>query len=250
MSFRWITLFARPLSVALVLLAGCSHGSDGLFRSEIRRLSDDVIDLMTTVFQTAENAFVGDSVEPEDIVDPAGAGNDFTVTYDLPLDDRVGLGLGFGRVGLRIEEDGVPVADPLAFSFGTTTALEVVLIYELRYDGEAELTGRNSDIDLTVTVTATRTSPAFAFLNVYFVDGIADFGATFCDITARFRSPGRPRDGIDVDFGDGEGRIDNPNVVDEFDLDLDFFDEDFFRAEGDVGICCFFERTFAYEDVF
>ncbi len=250
MSLRWFTLFSRPAVVALLVLTGCHHGgSDGLFGGEIRRLSDDVVDLMTTAFQVAENAFVGDSVLPEDIVEPAGAGNNFTVTYDLPLDERVGLGLGFGRVTLRIEEDGVAVSDPLSFSFGTTTALAVTVRYEVRYDGDAPETGRDSDIDLTVVVTSTRPTASDAFLNEYFVDGTADFGSTFCDLTTRFRSTGRPRDGIEVNFGDGEGRIDNPNVVDVFRLDIDYFDDEVFRAEGDVGICCFFERNFAFDDV-
>ena len=55
---------------------------------------------------------------------------------------------------------------------------------------------------------------------------------------------------IERDFGDGEGRIDDPDVIDVFFLDLDFFDDEFFRAEGDVGFCCFFDRTFLYADVF
>ncbi|MDH3592547.1 MAG: hypothetical protein OER88_11750, partial [Planctomycetota bacterium] len=100
------------------------------------------------------------------------------------------------------------------------------------------------------TVTSTRASAADPFLNVYFVDGIVDVGRVFMDITTEFRAEGRPRDGIDRGFGDGAGRIDDPDVVDVFSLDLDFFDDDFFRAEGDVGHCCFFDETFAFVEVF
>ena len=138
---RHFTLVAF-LSVAA--LGGCSshHGYDALFPIEIDYLSEDVLDLMAIVFQAGENAFVGDTVEPEDIVDPGGPGNDFTATYDLPEDNRVGLGFGSGRVALQVIEDGFFNEDPLLFSISTTTALEVEITYELRYDGET-LGGRS-----------------------------------------------------------------------------------------------------------
>jgi len=244
-----MTRLAATLLVLPLLLGGCSSRTTGLFLSEIEFLAEDVLDLMTIVFQAGENAFVGDSIEPEDIVEDAGPGNGFTITYDLPFDDRVGLGDGFGRVALRVTEDAVANEDPFDFSFAGTDALTVVLDYELRYEG-VTVFDRATDVDLLVTVTATRADPADAFLVEYFVEGEVFLGATFTDIVTRFRAPGRPRDGVEAGFGDGEGVIDDPDVgAGVFDYDLDFRDLDFFRAEGEIGGCCFFKEDFFYEEV-
>jgi hypothetical protein len=242
--------FISPvLLVFLVpLFGGCHRHTHGLTHSEVEFLSEDVIDLMTVVFQGAENAFVGDTVELEDITDMAGPGNNWTVTYDLPVDVRIGLGVGFGRVALRVSEDGTPDEDPLDFDFGTTDALVVELDYELRYEGQTA-GGRITDVDLIVFVTATRMDPGDPFLVEYFVDGFLDIGVTFCDIVTRFRSVGRPRDGIEVGFGDGEGIIDDPEVYEIFDYDLDWIADGYFRAEGEVGHCCFFEEIFFFDEV-
>jgi len=232
-----------------LLASGCTHGTEGLFPEEVDFLAEDVIDLMTIVFQTGENAFVGDLVDPADVVDPAGPGNAFTVTYDLPFGFRLGLGDGLGRASLSVTEDGVPVADPLAFSLGTSAALEVEITYELRYQGETA-GGRATDFDLVVSLIATRATPADPFDADYLIDGTCDMGDTSTGITVGFTSPGRPRDGVDPGSGDGSGFVDDPDVVDVFDLDLDWLNDFEFRAKGDVGFCCFFRETFDYGEVF
>lgn len=239
------------LAVSLSL-AACSsgHGYENLYYEEIDFLAEDVIDLMTIVFQAGENAFVGDSVEPEDIVDPGGPGNDFTATYDLPEDFRVGLGFGTGRVALQVFEDGVASNLPLAFSFATTNALTVELFYELRYDGDTR-GGRFTEVDLFVSVYATRATPFDPFVVEYLIEGEVFLGFTYCEIITRFLSPGRPRDGVAEDFGDGEGIIDDPEVAaGVFDLDIDFDDDETFEAEGEVGYCCYFEERFYFDEVF
>jgi hypothetical protein len=246
---RRFTLVAL-LSVAALGGCGSHYGYDPLLPIEIDYLSEDVLDLMAIVFQAGENAFVGDSVAPEDIVDPGGPGNDFTATYDLPEDNRVGLGFGSGRVALQVIEDGFFNEEPLLFSISTTTALEVEITYELRYDGET-LGGRFTEVDLLVSVIATRASALDPFEVDYWVDGQTFLGFTFTEITTQFFSPGRPRDGIIPGVGDGEGIIDDPEVdAGVFDFDLDWDDADTFRAEGEVGICCWFDERFFLDDAF
>jgi len=240
----------RRLLLLPLLLVACNRSTAGLFRLEVAYLSEDVEDLMRIVFQGAENAFVGDLVDPGDVVEPAGPGNGFTATYDLPEATRAGLGFGSGRVSLRVTEGGAAVQEPLAFSFATTDALDVVLRYELRYDGDTRL-GRFTDVSLAFVLTATRASAAEPFLVETFVEGDVFLGVTATDIVARWRSPGRPRDGIEPGFGDGGGRIDDPEVeAGRFDFDLDWRDADRFRAEGDVGRCCYFRESFDYLSVF
>lgn len=243
----------RNVTIALVLgiaaLPGCgSSGSVHLFAFEEDFLAEDVLDLMTIVFQAGENAFVGDPVDPADVVDPAGPGNGFAVVYDLPDDTRLNLGFGNGRVALQVTEDGLVNPDPLSFSVATTTALDVEILYDFSYLGET-LGGRLTDVALVVSVHATRSDPADPFLVEYFIDGDVFLGETFCVITTRFRAPGRPRDGIEPLFGDADGFIDDPDIFDVYELDLDYFTNGF-RAQGDVGCCAFFEEEFFYSEVF
>ena len=239
-------------SIAL-LLAGCGDhyfgdNSEHLFSDEIEFLSEDVIELLTIVFQIGENAFVGDAVRPVDIVDPAGPGNDFFVTYDLPVQPRIGLGAGFGRVALQVAEDGILRDDPLSFSFATTSADIVDLVYDLSYDG-VTASGRPTEVDFTVFLNAVRTGPGEPFDVEYFIEGGGYLDVTFCELSTLFRAPGPPRTGIEPNFGDGAGLIDDPDVFDVFELDLDFIDPDIFRVEGDVGHCCFFEEIFLFNEV-
>jgi hypothetical protein len=245
MSHRGIIL---SLSLAVLALAGCSNvgTTAGLESREVEYLSEDVVDLMTNVFQASENAYVGDLVYGEDIVDTAGPGNDFAVTYDLPSDWRLGLGYGYGRVTLRVEEEGQPVEHPLSFSFATTGALEVELEYQLTYLGETPT--RDTDIDLLVTAVATRHRAGEPFLVDYTVDGHCFFGDTLCRIETYFRALGRPREGILTEHSDGWGSIDDFDVYDVFDMNLDYRG-DFFRAEGRVGWRGYYEEAFGYEEV-
>ena len=236
--------------LALVPLAGgCGHrGSDFLLESEFDFLAEDVIDLMTITFHVGENAFLGDPVFAEDIIEEGGAGNNFTAIYDLPQADRIGIGAGFGRASVRITEDGVPTEVPLDFTFAGTSALTIVITYEVQYLG-VTAGGRDTDIDFLVTATATRATTSEPFLVEYLVDGDCFLGATFCRLLTDFRAEGSPRNGLIVGFGDGSGFIDDPDVFDVFDLDIDYSFDDFV-AEGNVGCCAFFDEAFLYEEVF
>ncbi len=244
MSLRGCT----ALLFAALSVAGCGSGSYNLYRFEERFLVEDVVDLMTIVFQTGENAFVGDAVDDADLVGAPGPGNGYRATYNLPYAFRIGLDFGAGRASVRVTEGGVPVEDPLGFSFGATAALSVEVVYELIYEGRAA-GGRRSDFALLATLTATRPSTAAPFDVEYFIDGHCELGATFCDVATRFRALGRPRDGLTPEFGDAAGFIDDPDVFAVYDLDLDYFAE-VFRAQGDVGCCAYFEEVFSYAAVF
>lgn len=120
-----------------LLAVGCGSSSrtDNLWGFEVEFLREDTFDLMAIVFQTGENAFFGDVVLPADVIEPAAPGNDFFVHYDLPRAVREGLGPGAGDVFFQVTEDGVINQDPLSFSFATTTALEVVIVYDIAYEG-------------------------------------------------------------------------------------------------------------------
>ena len=232
-----------------VLGGGCGHhGSEHLFRFEEAYLSEDVLDLMTIVFQASEQAFTGDFVDPADVVDPAGPANGYTVYYELPDAFRLNLGQGSGSVFLQIFEDGLVVQRPLAFDIYASQALDVEIVYDFVYLGET-LGGRATDAAFVVTATATRASTAEPFLVEYLVDGDCFLGATYCEIRTRFRAPGRPRDGIEGLFGDAEGFIDDPDIFEIWELDLDY-SYNGFRAQGDVGCCGYFERDFWYDDLF
>jgi len=227
-------------------LAGCSSSSDGLLEFEERFLAEDVEDLMRIVFHASDNALVGDDATEANIFDPATPANGFTVRYDLPPADRLGLLFGSGEVALRIVVDGVPVEDPFFFTFDGSDALEVAIDYRLSYDGET-LGGRFTIVDLDVAVTARRDTVADGFFVEYFVSGRVDLGATFTDIFTNFFAPGRPADGIVRDLGDGEGIIDDPEIAPGiFDYDIDWGEGEF-RVEGEVGFCCAYFSNFAYE---
>jgi hypothetical protein len=238
------------LLVALVLPIGCT-GSDpdvDLTLAEQDFLVEDVIDLKTIIFQTAENAYLGEPVDFDDIIEEATAGNGYSVTYDLPFQARIGLGTGNGRVTLRIFEDGIPVEDPLAFTFGDSIADVIRIEYDTRYLGET-FNGRETDIDFLVTATATRSGPGESFDVDYFIDGDCFLGATFCRYVVAFRSPGIPRDGVEPDYGDGTGLIDDPDVYAAMDLDIGFVDSLRFNAVGVLPGGGVFAELFYYDEV-
>ena len=226
--------------------AGCHKSTSNLFRSEIEFLREDVVDLLRIAFQTAENGYLGDPVDPDDLLDPADAGNGFTAVYELPPALRAGLGFGSGRATRRVLEDGVAHPEPQDFRVTSSSAARVVISYALLYDGETRA-GRLTQVDLTVAVDAERTAPG-VYDVTYLVDGDCLLGATFTLLRTDFRAPGRPADGLDPAFGDGSGIIDDPGVYDAFDLDLDWLPEGF-RAEGDVGCCAYLKEFFRYEEV-
>jgi hypothetical protein len=246
-----MSLRGATVGAVLGLLAfapGCDSGSENIYDFEEDYLSEDLLDLMTIVFQASEQAFVGDPVFPEDVIEVAQPANSFTAFYALPEGDRLNLGFGSGDVYLQVTEDGVVNEDPLAFDITTTDALRVDVFYDFVYLGET-LGGRPTDAAFVVTFTATRASTAEPFLVEYFVDGDTFLGSTYARIETQFRAPGRPRDGIDGYFGDAAGLVDDPDVYDDWEMDLDYF-EDGFRAQGDVGCCGFFEREFWYSQLF
>ena len=239
--------------VFLVGLAGCSdsyhhgQGHSELSALEADYLAEDIIDLMTVPLQAADNAFVGDLVFPEEVLQPPRPGNGFTVRYELPPENRVGLGFGSGAVSLYIDEDGVAVADPLLFSFAITDADVVDLAYLIYYEGEASLTGRPTVVDLEVYLNAVRVGPG-AWDVEYSVEGVCDLGATLCDVRLLFAAPGRPRAGIEPGFGDGAAFIDDPDVRATYDGAVDWFLSGF-DVFGDVGCCSFYGDEFAYWEV-
>lgn len=211
-------------------------------------VNEDVRDMMTVAFQAGENAYRGDPVAGEDVVDDADAGNNFTVTYDLPLAARPGLGFGFGRVSLQVTADGVPVAAPLAFSFATTAAGIVVVTYDLTYSGEA-LSGRPTDVDLSLRLNATRRSGG-GYLVDYTIRGHVIAGNTYMTgMDLLLRAPGTPSDGIVGGFGDGDAFIDDPAFCDDFDLDIDWRDDDF-KASGDIYCEGHYKEYFPYSEWF
>lgn len=228
----------------LALLAACGHPrhSAGLSFEEIEYLSEDVHDLSAIVFQTGENAYLGDIVAPGDIIEDAQPGNGWTVTYALDPEFRLGLGPGLGRVRLSIAEDGVAVQDPLAFSFAATDATEVVLIYDLTYEGET-LGGRPTDVAFEARVTATRRSSLDPFLVEYWIVGDCWLGATLCRLSLRFEAAGPPNELL-AGVADGAGFIDDPDVRAELDLDYDFYADGSYVAEGWVGCCSWFRERF------
>ncbi len=235
----------------LVGLAGCGHdlghGHSELSALEADYLAEDVIDLMTVPLQAADNAFVGDLVFPDEVLERPRPGNGFTVRYALPLEDRVGLGFGSGEVSLYVDEDAVAVADPLLFSFATTNADVIDLAYLIYYEGEASLTGRPTVVDLEVYLRAVRVGPG-AWDVEYSVEGVCDLGATLCDVSLLFAAPGRPRAGIEPGFGDGAALIDDPDVRATYDAAIDWF-LDGFDIFGDVGCCALYGDQFAYWEV-
>lgn len=244
MSWRSATL------LALLPIAACydGGGNEGLYYYEEAYLAEDVTDLMSTVFATGENAFDGDAPLPGDVLQIADASNQFTAVYALPDAFRPGLGQGNGDVALQVTADGVAVEDPLLFSFATTAALNVVLVYDLRYLGFTD-GARETDVAFRATLEATRASPAQPFLVEYVVGGTVFFGTTFCDFNTRFRAPGAPSAGVEGGFGDGAGYVDDPDIFDIFDLNINYA-TDKFGAEGPVGCCAHYSAGFFYDQLF
>jgi hypothetical protein len=222
-------------------------GGSGLTAQEEAFLAEDVTDLMSNVFATGENAFDGDAPLPGDVTQIADASNQFTAVYVLNDAFRPGLGQGSGDVALQVTEDGVPTQDPLLFSFATTTALNVELVYDLRYFGFTD-GARETDVAFRVNLQATRTSLAAPWVVDYTLGGTAFFGTTFADFNTVFRCPGPPSAGIE-DFGDGAGFIDDPDVIDIFDLNINYSVTQF-GAEGPVGCCAYYSAGFTYDQLF
>ena len=247
MSCRSATLLALVATVA-----ACDGYDDdccgsGLTAYEEAYLAEDVTDLMSNIFATGESAFDGDAPLPGDVTQIADASNQYTAVYLLPDAFRPGLGQGSGDVALQVTADGVPVQDPLLFSFAATTALDVVLVYDLVYFGFTD-GARETDVAFRASLHATRASPAQPWVVDYTVGGTAFFGTTFCDFNTIFRCPGPPSAGIE-DFGDGAGYIDDPDVIDIFDLNINYSVTQF-GAEGPVGCCAYYSAGFTYDQLF
>ena len=233
------------LILALALTAACtrSEESSGLTGLEVELLSEDVHDLVAIIFQTGENAYLGDAVSPGDIIEDAQVGNDWTVSYELPPAFRLGFGPGLGRVQLSIIEDGASIEDPLAFSFAASDAVDVIMTYDLVYEGET-LGGRVTDVAFTAAVRASRVSNLEPFFVEYWIVGDCYLGATLCRMSVRFHATGPPRNLV-AGIADGAGSIDDPDVRDELELDLDFPGNGNYIAEGWVGCCSWFRERFS-----
>ncbi len=239
--------------LGLLLVVGCGGvdeftANSGLTPAEFQFLGEDVIDMMTIVFQAGEQAFVGDPVDPGDAVTPADAGNDFTVTYDLPTLDRLNLGLGSGQVQLQILEDGVLVQDPLGFTYADSMATQVQVLYTIAYRGQAQFTQRATDIELTVDLIVTRDGAGTLTLGDYVISGFVDLDQTLTDVAIDFRASGAPVDGIANDGGVADIRIDDPDVIQILDAVADLFDT-FFQVNGFVKNCCSYADNFVYTEV-
>jgi hypothetical protein len=248
MSLQRATLLAVLAAVSGCYDDCCDDDFSGLYPYEEAYLAEDVTDLMTNVFATGEHAFDGDAPLPIDVTQIADASNQYTAVYLLPDAFRPGLGQGSGDVALQVTEDGVPNVDPVFFSFATTNALTVDLVYDLVYLGFTE-GARETDIALRATLHATRSSLAEPFVVEYVVGGTVFFGTTFCDFNTRFQAPGAPSAGIVGGFGDGAGFVDDPDVVDIFDLNINYGSEQF-GAEGPVGCCAYYSAGFYYDQLF
>ena len=255
-------------AVALLpILAGCGAAVDALFEgiddineeinerpdgellpSEFQALGADVADLMTVVFQAGEQAFLGEDVEPGEVIEPPSAANDFAVTYNLPTVDRPRLGRGFGRVTLRILEDGVPVQDPLGFTYAGSAAAQVQIIYNLDYAGQAAFTPRSTDVDLLVDLIVERDNNDDLTLTDYLIEGVVDLGQTVTHVSIDFRALGAPVDGIENDGGQADIEIDDPEVIQVLEATADLF-ETFFQVSGNVRGCCPYADNFLYTDV-
>lgn len=237
-------------ALAAVLLAGCSSstsGTQGLASWETDFLYEDVVDLVMIGFQAAENAYTGDPVLPQDVIEDAAPSNGYTVTYALPDALRPGLGEGSGSVAMRVVEDGVVNTDPLSFSINTTSALVVEIDYDLDYLGTAWTT-RLTDVLFTVFVTATRASTADPFDVEYNIVGDCFIGETYCEWDALFAALGRPRDGIVEGFGNAIVTIDDPDIFD-FYLPIFEWGVDHFSTRGPIGCCSLYEDYIPYTDV-
>lgn len=248
MSCRRMSLLA--LLPVVAACGGYDNNSDnyGLPYYEQGYLSEDVSDLMTNVLATGENAFFGDSPMLADVTQVADASNQYTAVYLLPDLFRPGLGQGSGNVALQVTIDGVLDPDPLTFSFETSLALEVTLVYDLIYLGFTD-GARETDVAFRATLQATRTSVLDPFDIEYVIGGTAFFGTTFCDFNTRFMAPGPPSSGIPKGQGDGAGFIDDPDVVDVYDAGISYGNGGF-SAAGPVGCCAYYKTFFYYDQLF
>lgn len=235
----------RALILAAILAVGCQDYTHGVDDFEVDLLREDVEDLMTIAFGSAEQAYLGDLVFDAEILDEPTLRNGYEVYYELPLFDRPGIGYGNGEVLLWIEEDGVRVEDPLDFFYDESDAGVIRLFYGLSYDGETR-GGRFTSIEFEIDVTLTRYGNGW--IVDYRVFGNCWMDDTYCFVNLAFRSEGRPSDGFDPTFGDGEGFIDDHDVSSGFDMDLDWH-SDHFTAEGEFGHLGWFEEDFGYHGV-
>ena len=230
-------------ALLVALLPACkTERSNGLTDMEVDFLSEDVFDVMAIAFAIGENAYLGDVVSFSDIIEEATPVNGFILTYDLPPDFRLGLGPGLGRVRLSVKEDGRLLADPLAFSFSVSDALDVEISYEIEYEGQT-LGGRGTDVQFKVDLIASRVSDLEPFFVDYVIDGDCYLGDTYCRYTTWLSAPGLPHLLL-AEQSDAEGKIDDPDLLHEFDLDIDYRSDGSYIAEGWVGCCDWFRESF------
>jgi hypothetical protein len=243
---------ARATLLLLALAAAgcydhCCDNNGSLYPYEQAYLNEDVTDLMSNIFATGEHAFDGDAPLPGDVTQVADASNQYTAVYVLPDAFRPGLGQGNGDVALQVTEDGVITEDPLLFSLATTTALTVDLVYDLHYLGFTD-GARETDVVFRATLHATRATLADPWVVEYVVGGTAFFGTTFCDFDTRFTAPGAPSSGVQAGVGDGDGYIDDPDVVDIYDVHVGYANT-YFTAKGPVGYTSY-STSIYYDQLF
>jgi len=241
----------RSIVVRVLLLAAltaaapaCKTGdSNGLSDLEIDYLAEDVDDVMTIAFAVGEGAYLGDPVSSADVIEEASAANGYVLTYELPPDFRLGLGPGVGRVRLSVSADGNPLLFPDDFSFGSTDALDVIIYYEIEYEGET-FSGRPTDVLFEARLVASRNSESEPFLVEYIIDGDCYLGDTYCRYTTWIDAEGLPHNLL-AEQSDAEGMIDDPDVSAEYDLDIDYRSDGSYVAEGWVGCCAWFREKFS-----
>jgi hypothetical protein len=232
------------LAALLAAVPACKTGeSNGLSGLEVDYLSEDIDDVMSIAFAIGDNAYLGDAVSPADVIEEATATNGYVLTYELAPDFRLGLGPGVGRVQLSVTADGQLLRNPTAFSFATTDALDVELRYEIEYEGETP-GGRLTDVRFGARLLASRPTADGPFLIEYIIDGDCYLGDTYCRYTTWLYAPGRP-DKLLAEQSDAEGKIDDPDVRYEFDLDIDYRADRSYIAEGWVGCCSWFRESFS-----
>jgi len=232
------------LATIVVALPACkTKTSNGLTDLEVDYLAEDVDDVMTIAFAIGEGAYLGDVVSPADVIEEATPVNGYVLTYDLPPGFRLGLGPGFGRVRLSVKEDGRLLADPTAFGFSTSDALDVEIIYEIEYQGQT-LGGRATDVLFEARLVASRVSDLEPFFIEYVIDGDCYLGDTYCRYTTWLYASGLPHNLL-AERSDAEGKIDDPDLLHEFDLDIDYRSDGSYIAEGWVGCCNWFRESFS-----
>ena len=235
------TLF---LAALIFVAPACkTKDSNGLSTSQVALLSEDVEDIMDIAFAAGEGAYYGDEVSPRDIIEEASPANGFIVTYDLPRDFRPGLGFGDGRVRLAVKEDGRYIDHPEDFRLATTTAVDVVIEYEIAYRGETD-GRRDTDVVFLVTLTAARRSEVLPFSFSYTIEGDGYLDDTHAEFSTWLESDGAPDRRI-WDLSDGEGKIDDPDASSsKLDFDIDYRSDGSYVGEGWVGCCRWFRESF------